>query len=162
MATLEDLKLHHRIFAKNYPFRSFAVKDNPVAELEKPLDKSKFALVTTAGLMLSKDKRFSNTIKLGDTSFREIPNDVEVRALFEDRYGSIYDHDGIREDRNVAFPLDRFRELENEGEIGGLNSRHISFKGSIVAPRKLIKKTAPEAAKLLVDDGVDAVFLTPV
>jgi hypothetical protein len=34
--------------------------------------------------------------------------------------------------------------------------------GSISAPGRLIDRTAPEVARMLVEDAVDAVLLTPV
>lgn len=162
MATFDDLKFTHRVFTKNYPFSRYAVEDNPCAKLEKPLNECKFALITTAGFMRPDDERFNNLIKLGDTSFREIPNDFDVQGLIEDHNSDSFDHKGIEADRNLAFPLDRFRELEQDGKIGSLNHRHLSFMGSIISPGSLIKTTAPNAAKLLKEDGVDAVFLSPV
>lgn len=162
MASFNDLKFHHRMFIKNYPYSRYAVKDNPTAKLEKPLSECKFALVTTAGLMRPDDERFSNLVKLGDTSFREIPSDFPVQELIEDHASDSFNHDGIEADKNLAFPLDRFRELEAEGKIGSLNHRHFSFMGSIISPSGLVKKTAPDAANLLKEDGVDAVFLAPV
>ncbi len=162
MATYADLKLHHRIFTQNYPFHRYAVTDNPTAPHKKPLSESRIALITTAGLMRADDERFSNLIKLGDPTFREIPNDIEVQTLIEDHDSDSFSHDGIEADKNLAFPLDRFRELESQGKIGGLNQRHFSFMGSIISPRTLIKETAPQAAKLLKEDSVDAVFLAPV
>ena len=162
MATFADMKLTHRLFSERYPFVRYAVKDNPTAKLKKPLSESKVALITSAGLMLPKDKRFSSTFKRGDHTFREIPNDVPVDELIEDHDSSSFDHSGIEKDRNLAFPLDRFRELVEAGTVGELNKRHFSFMGSILAPNRLIKESAPEVAKKIVGDGVDAVFLTPV
>ena len=162
MATYDDLKFHHRIFTQNYPFSRYAAEDNPTAKLDKPLSECKFALITTAGLMRPDDKRFDNLIKLGDTSFREIPNDFPVQELIEDHDSDSFSHDGLDEDKNLAFPIDRFKELEVEGKIGGLNHRHFSFMGSILSPSSLIKKTAPQVANLLKEDSVDAVFLAPV
>lgn len=162
MATYDDLKFTHRIFTKNYPFARYAVTDDPCAKLEKPLSECKFAIVTTAGFMLPEDERFDKGVKLGDTSFREIPNDCEVRDLIEDHKSDSFKHSGIEADKNLAFPLDRFKELENQGKIGSLNRRHFSFMGSILSPGKLIRNSAPRAAKLLTEDGVDAVFLVPV
>ena len=43
-----------------------------------------------------------------------------------------------------------------------MNERHLSFMGSITAPGRLLRDTAPEAARLLKEDGVDLAFLTPV
>ena len=65
-------------------------------------------------------------------------------------------------DPNLAFPLDRARELAALGLVGSLNRRHLSFMGSITAPGRLVRHTAPEAARLLVEDGVDVALLVPV
>ena len=162
MATYADLKFTHRIFTKNFPFSRYAVEDNPIAKLEKPLSECKFALVTTAGFMSPNDERFSSTIKMGDPSFREIPTDFPVQELIEDHNSDSFSHDGVEADKNLAFPLDRFKELKEEDKIGSLNHRHLSFRGSIISPRTLIKETAQQAANFLKEDGVDAVFLTPV
>ena len=43
-----------------------------------------------------------------------------------------------------------------------MNRRHLSFMGSITAPGRLVKYTAPEAVRTLVDDAVDAALLIPV
>jgi D-proline reductase (dithiol) PrdB len=162
MANYSELKLTHRLFMQNYPFSRYAVADNPCTKLAKPLGECRFALVTTAGLRLKNDVPFDHSIKLGDTSFREISNNVEVQSLIEDHKSSSFDHAGIQSDKNLAFPLERFRELEKKGTIGSLNSRHFSFMGSIINPRNLVKQTAVEVAEKLKTDGVDAVFLTPV
>jgi len=162
MATFDDLKFRHRVFVSNYPFSRYSVDDNPGTKLKKPLSECKFALVTTAGFMRPDDKRFSSLLKMGDPSFREIPNDFPVQELIEDHDSDSFSHDGIEADKNIAFPLDRFKELESDGKIGSLNQRHLSFMGSIISPRKLIKETAPQAANLLKEDSVDAVFLAPV
>jgi D-proline reductase (dithiol) PrdB len=65
-------------------------------------------------------------------------------------------------DRNLAFPLDRFRELVAEGILGSLSDRHLSFMGSITAPGRLLRDTAPEAARTLRAGGVSLAFLVPV
>jgi D-proline reductase (dithiol) PrdB len=46
--------------------------------------------------------------------------------------------------------------------IGNVAPRHLSFMGSITAPGRLRTETAPEAAGLLVEDGVDVALLVPV
>ena len=63
------------------------------------------------------------------------------------------------EDINCIFPIDRFRELEAEGVIGGLAEISYSFMGLIPDPASLINDTAPDAARRLKDAGVDAAFL---
>lgn len=162
MATYTDLKPHHRVLMNGYPFSRYTVKDNPQARLEKPVHETKFALITSAGLRLAEDLPFDHSIKLGDTSFREIPNEADVPALIEDHKSSSFDHAGVESDKNLALPLERFREWQKQGKIGSLNRRHFSFMGSILNPRRLIEKDAPAVARRLKNDGVEAVFLTPV
>ena len=59
-------------------------------------------------------------------------------------------------------PIERLRELAERGRIGSANHRHLSFMGSITAPESLVKRSAPEAARTLVADGVDVALLVPV
>ena len=162
MATYNDLSLHVRLFMKGYPFARYAIDPALCARLTRPLSRSRVALVTTAGLRAPDQESFDHSIKMGDASFREIPNTIETRTLIESHRSYAFDRSGVRADVNVAFPLDRFRELESQGVIGELNHRHFSFMGSIVGPRKLIEKTAPQVARKLREDLVDAVFLTPM
>jgi len=162
MATYDDLSLHVRLFMKGYPFARYAIEPALCARLARPLSESRVALVTTAGLRAPEQAGFDHSIKMGDTSFREIANTIETRALIESHRSYAFDRSGVQADVNVAFPLDRFRELESQGVIGELNHRHFSFMGSIVGPRKLIEETAPQVARKLREDLVDAVFLTPM
>ena len=160
MAHIEDLKFTHRVFMKAYQYRS--VDWRPGACLEKPVAEAKFALVTTAALHLREQPPFDHGIRGGDCSFRELPNDVNVNQLKIAHRSSAFDQTGALQDRNLVFPLDRFRELMERKAVGALNHRHFSFMGSITAPRRLISETAPAVAKFLHQDQVDAVFLVPV
>ncbi len=162
MATYQDLSLTHRLFMKAYPFSRYAVNPVPCAVMTKPLHEARIALVTSAGLHTLAQHGFDHDFKGGDFSFREIPNFVEIETLIESHKSTAFDHSGIEADRNLVFPLDRFRELEAQNFIGTLNHRHFSFMGSITKPKKLIEETSVQVAKLLRADHVDAVFLTPV
>jgi len=53
--------------------------------------------------------------------------------LIEAHKSDSFDHSGVQADRNLAFPMDRFRELVARGEIGAMNHRHFSFMGSILS-----------------------------
>lgn len=160
MARIEDLSLLHRIFMKGYRFHS--VDWLPGAHLDKPLSESRFALITTAALHLPEQPAFDDTVRGGDSSFRELPADAGVNQLEIAHRSSAFDQTGAIQDRNLVFPLDRFRELVSRGIVGALNHRHFSFMGSITAPERLISETAPGVAGLLLQDRVDAVFLAPV
>lgn len=147
---------------KAYAFSRFALQSVPCAKLTKPLREARVALVTTAGLHLPEQNGFDFSLPGGDASFREIPDTVSTQTLIESHKSEAFDHSGVEADKNLALPLDRFRELCNRGVIGALNHRHISFMGSITKPQKLIEETAPLAAQKLREDGVEVAFLTPV
>ncbi|MFQ6040605.1 MAG: glycine/sarcosine/betaine reductase selenoprotein B family protein [Candidatus Poribacteria bacterium] len=160
MATLKELDIKLRAFMRFYRYKRYDWTPN--APLKKSLNECRFGLVTTAGLHLPDQPAFDERLKRGDCSYREIPNDIDVQTLQISQKSEAFDKSGIYEDRNLVFPLGRFRELEREKVIGELNHRHFSFMGSITAPKELIETTAPEVAKILKADAVDVVFLTPV
>lgn len=160
MAQISDLTLAHRLFVKNYRFHS--VNWAPGSWLAKDLREAKIAVVTTAALHQPDQPPFDDDLRGGDSSFRELPDTVNVQELGIAHRSSAFDQTGARQDRNLVFPLDRLRELVSRRIVGSLNHRHFSFMGSITAPGKLIAQTAPEAAQRLLADKVDAVLLVPV
>ena len=64
-------------------------------------------------------------------------------------------------DVNISFPIDRLRELVEQGTVGSLSQNFYSFMGAHRNPKVIEEETGPEAARLLMAEGVDAVFLTP-
>jgi len=160
MATQDSLRMTDRIFVTTYPWRR--IDPVPWTPLAKPLSACRLALVSSAGLVLPGQQPFDDRIRGGDFSFREIPADADPRTLVDTHRSAAFDHAGMASDPNLAFPLDRARELAASGFVGSLNRRHLSFMGSITAPGRLVRETAPEAARLLVEDGVDVALLVPV
>ena len=160
MARLEDLPLRYRLFVRTYPWRR--IDPVPWAAPGKPLASSRLAIVSSAGLVAPGQAPFDAARRGGDCTFREIPSDVDVRALVECHRSEAWDRSGLAADPNVAFPIDRVNELADAGRIGSAATRHLSFMGSITAPGRLVRETAPEAADRLVDDGVDVALLVPV
>lgn len=133
----------------------------PWAPLTKPLAESVVALVTTAGVHLKSHEPFNMDDPDGDPSFRAIPSDVQRGDLtITHKY---YDHSAADRDINVVLPLDRLRELAAEKRIGGLGPFVYGFMGHVdgLHLRTLMEATAPEVARLLKRDGVDAAVLTP-
>ncbi len=160
MAKLSDLKLKYRLYMQAYPYRH--IDWRPGAQLRKPLSTSTIAVVTSAAFYGADQKPFDPTVRGGDYSYREITEGVALGTLRIGQKSDAFDHAGIEKDKNLALPLDRLRELRREGLIGEVAMRHYSFMGSITAPARLVSITAPEIARHLAEDGVDAVFLTPV
>jgi len=160
VATLAELPLTTRLFLKAYPWRR--IDPVPWAPLRRPLQDARVALVTTAGLSLPEQDPFDNDVRGGDWTFREIPADADPTTLIDSHRSESYDHSGVHADANLAFPIDRIRELADERVIGSVNHRHFSFMGSITAPGRLTAHSAPAVADALAADGVDAVLLVPI
>lgn len=160
MGDMKEFSTGVRLMLKAYPWRR--IKDAPWSPLARPLAGSRVALLSSAGFVLRDQPRFDESIRGGDVSFREIPADTPTGDLIDTHRSDSFDHKGMVRDPNVAFPLDRLRELAAAGRVGSLNHRHLSFMGSIMAPGRLIKQTAPEVARGLVEDGVNVALLVPV
>lgn len=160
MGEIEEFPLAIRLFLRAYPWRR--IDPVPWAPLRRPLAECRLALVSSAALVAPGQPAFDASVRGGDPTFREIPTEVDLAALRETHRSESFDHSGIARDPNLAFPLERLRELARAGRIGSLAPRHLSFMGSILAPGRLVKRTAPEAASRLVADGVDVALLVPV
>lgn len=160
MARLTDLKFRDQLFMRRYRYRS--VDWTPGARLEGPLNSVRLALITTAALHLPDQPPFDSTVKGGDAAFRVIPNGTNPTLLRMSHKSDAFDARGIETDKNLALPLERLEVLQDEGTIGSVNHRHFSFMGSITAPGSLVSITAPEVARLLTEDQVSAILLTPV
>lgn len=161
MAKLSDLPLVVQLFLKAYRFR----ENDPIpwTPLKKPLSECKVALVTTAGFYLETQVPFDEGYRGGDPSFREIPQAHEMLSKIKVGHRSeSFNHEGIERDPNLALPIEPIESLREQKKIGAVNFRHFSFMGSITAPMKLIKETAPQVVDLLRMDGVDVALLTPV
>jgi D-proline reductase (dithiol) PrdB len=160
MANLAELSLKYRLFLAGYPWRTIASPSwTPLA---KPLESIRLALVTSAGLYHpDRDQPFAR-VRGGDSSFRWIERDQPIEDLVIGQTSSRFDRTAIEADPNEAFPLDRVRELVNQGSLGSLAERHPSFNGSITAPGRLVRDTAPAVAAALTRDRVDAALLVPV
>jgi len=115
------------------------------------------AIVTSAALHRPHDDRFT----AGDTGYRIIPSDA--RDLVMGHWSPNFDHTGFQIDLNVVFPIDRLHELADDGVIGRVAPRHISFAGNQPDDVSAIRlDSGPAAAAELRRDGVDVVLLTPV
>jgi hypothetical protein len=62
--------------------------------------------------------------------YHAIPATTPVKDLLCSHISINFDRTGLQEDWNVAFPIDRLRELATEGTIGSMADTHYSFKWS--------------------------------
>jgi D-proline reductase (dithiol) PrdB len=160
MGSIDEFSLSVRLFLKAYRWRR--IDPVPWTPLARPLAESRLALVSSAGFLLPGQEPFAAHLSGGDGSFREIPSDVDVASLRDAHRSESFDHRGMVRDPNLAFPIDRVRELAAAGRIGSVAPRHLSFMGSITAPGRLVRDHAPAAARRLREDGVDVALLVPV
>lgn len=160
MGDLNEFSWATRLFLKTYRWRR--IDPIPWTALKQPLAQSRLALVSTAGFVLKDQDPFDDGVPGGDFSFRLIPSDASVADLVDTHRSETFDHTGLQQDPNLAFPIDRARELAAQGRIGSLSRHHLSFMGSITAPGRLVQRTAPQAARSLVEEGADVALLVPV
>jgi D-proline reductase (dithiol) PrdB len=160
MAELSELSLTLRLFLRAYRWRR--IDPVPWTPVVKPLAESRLALVSSAGFITPDQEPFDERVRGGDPSFRHIPADVEAATLVNTHRSESFDHEPVEADPNVAFPLDRVRELAERGRIGEVNRRHLSFMGSLTAVGRFVGETAPAAVEALVEDEVDVALLVPV
>jgi len=138
--------------------------DIPWTSLKKPIEQTRFALMTTAGISMKSDTPFNVERERqeplwGDPTFREIPRatteaDIEVNHLH-------INTDYIYQDLNVMLPLARFREFEIDGFIGSLAPTSYSYYGYQMDPKVLLEETMPKVSDKMLSEGVEAVILTP-
>jgi len=121
----------------------------------KKLKDMKIAIASAAGTHLKSDKRFNLA---GDFGYRLIPGDAPTSELMVSHGG--YDNGDVNKDVNCMFPLDRLRELKEEGLIGEVADTHVGFMGGGGNQQKFTDETGPAIAKLLKDEGVDGVIMT--
>ena len=133
----------------------------PWSAPQKALSNCKLALVTTSGVHHDSQEPFDMQDSDGDPTFREI-----VAATIADTYKithDYYDHSDAEKDLNIIFPIDRLKELHQEGVIGNLADTYYSFMGHIDGRHiaTLIGQAAQQVVKKLKEDQVDVVLLTP-
>jgi D-proline reductase (dithiol) PrdB len=88
-----------------------------------PLTRRRVAIISTAGLHRRDDRSF--TIIACD--YRIIPGDIKMNDLVMSHTSTNFDRTGFQQDWNVVFPLDRLRELTDQGLIGSIADFHYSF-----------------------------------
>ncbi|MBW2624565.1 MAG: selenoprotein B glycine/betaine/sarcosine/D-proline reductase [Deltaproteobacteria bacterium] len=120
-----------------------------------PLRNRRVALISTAGVHLRNDRPFG----LGAGDYRIISGDTEANDLVMSHVSANFDRTGFQQDWNVVFPLDRLRELADQGKIGSLAAYHYSFMGGTI-PEKM-ETEARKLAGILSNDEVNAVLLAP-
>ena len=123
MARLDRMPEPMKSHLLNLPCPTF--QDRPWV-LGKPLEERRIAIISTAGLQRRGDRPFEGMT--GD--YRVIPGDIKAGDLVMTHISTNFDRTGFQQDWNVAFPLDRLKELAAQGIIGSVAAYHYSFMGA--------------------------------
>jgi D-proline reductase (dithiol) PrdB len=121
-----------------------------------PVKQRRVAVISTAGLQRRDDRPYA----FDANDYRIIPGDTPASDIVMSHISSNFDRSGFQQDYNIAFPLDRLREMAGDGEIGSVADYHYSFMGSTHPDQ--MEDTARHLAGLLKGDKVDVVVLIPV
>lgn len=113
------------------------------------------ALVSSTGVYLKDQPPYSDN---GDESYRVLPGDL-VSADLRFRHGH-YDTSEAERDPNCVFPIDRLRELADEGSIKKVSNKHIGFKGFSTNLKAMYESVTPAIANEIERSQADAVVLT--
>ncbi len=149
-------------------------EEGPFTALKKPISVSSIGLVTSSGHfvegqdpepfgvkgMTSEEAsaRIVDFFKV-EPELSVIPMDTPAENLHVLHGG--YDIRSAQADPNVVLPLERLRELSDEGVIGELSPQAFSFIGT-TSQRRLLKLVSSEWAERIQGQGVDGVILVPV
>ena len=125
---------------------------------QKSLSACKVGLFTTGGVHLKSDTPFDVDSEHGDPSYRIVDMNANSTDLMITH--THYNHVEADKDINCIFPIDRLRELKDQGIIGEIAPYSYNIMGFNPDPSELINKTAPTLADKYSAVGVDLLFMT--
>ena len=123
--------------------------------MTKPLQKCRVGFATAGGIHLKSQTPF---YAAGDSSIREIPWDTPTSELMVTHGG--YDNGDVNKDINAMLPIDRLRELAEEGFIGSVSPVLVGFMGGGGNVEKFKNETAPQIAEIFKKNKVDVCLMT--
>lgn len=127
----------------------------PLVRSQGTLAETTVTFVTAAAAHVHGDQPFAG---YGDYSLREIPGDTpQERIVFSS--GS-YDHTDVNQDPNCLYPLQRLRELADDGVIGAVAGTHYAMQGGGSEIELVAERTAADLVARLRANGSQAVVLT--
>jgi D-proline reductase (dithiol) PrdB len=153
MARLEDVPFGTRAVLEQLECPRF---DRQPFVAGAPLARRRIAVVSSAGLFRRGDRPFL----AGEGDYRALPASLPARDILMSHVSVNFDRTGFQRDMNVVLPLDRLRELAEDGAIGAVAETHYSFMGA--TDPKAMEPRARALAGRLKADRVDGVVLTPV
>lgn len=160
-AVQADLERHDWSAAfKTYPRLNLEDEPIPWAGPLRDLRGARITLVGSAGLSAPGQPLFNAGDIYGDYTWRVLPSDIDLATTTVAH--EHYNHVAADQDRNSVYPLDRLRDLVNEGFIGGLTANVFSMMGYLPLWPRTMYEFAPAFAELVAGEHPDAVLMVPV
>ncbi len=131
----------------------------PFTPVRRALPMLNLALISSAGAYIDGTDPFDTDSRDGDTSFREIPVEIEAADLLYAARG--YDVAAVQQDRNSQIPIDRLRGYEENAVIGNLNNAWWSVSSYIPNAQSVAEELAPKLADRLARYEINAALLIP-
>lgn len=142
---------------ENYPW--VENQHAPFRPARRALPMLNLALISSAGGYIDGTEPFDTRAAGGDTSFREIPVEVEAADLRWAARG--YDLAAVTEDMNAQAPVVRLQEFEGNGIIGRLNPVWWSLCGFTPDARRFAEESAPRLVERVLRYEAQAALLVP-
>jgi D-proline reductase (dithiol) PrdB len=121
-----------------------------------PLAQRRVAIISSAALI----KRGDAPFHFGSTDFRTISADLPVSEILTSHVSINFDRSGFQRDINTAYPIERLKELAEEGVIGGVAKTHYTIMGS--SDPHGMADSADQIAGQLRQEKIDSILLSPI
>ena len=141
----------------DYPF--IRNRRAPFTPARRALPMLNLALISSAGAYIDGTPAFDTGSTGGDTTFKEIPIEVEESDLRFAARG--YDPAAVQEDVNSELPVARLLEFEQNGIIGQLNPVFWGFCGFIPDAGRVVDELVPKLIERVKRYEVQAALLVP-
>lgn len=152
--------LNQRYRQQGFPPYEWTINhDAPLTVPAKPLSACRVSMLTSGGVshcsMPAWDAYARNDFRLDEVDPAATAADFAVND-------SYYDTADASADVNCVFPIDRLRELADDGVIASVAPRLWSgFMGRIYSRSKVLNESGPALAAELASDEVDLFLLVP-
>ena len=153
MARPEDIPEPTRTVVTTVACPSFATR--PFVE-GPPLSQRRVAIISSAALIRRGDAPFP----FGSTEYRTVSADCPAGDILTSHVSINFDRSGFQRDINTVYPIDRLRELADEGTIGGVAKTHYTIMGS--SDPDGMANSADQIAGQLRQERIDSILLSPV
>jgi len=153
MARVEDIPEPTRTVVTTVPCPQF---DTHPFVAGPELSARRIAIISSAALIRRGDVPFH----FGSTEYRTVPATWPAADILTSHVSINFDRSGFQRDINTIYPIDRLRELAEEGVIGGVADTHYTIMGS--SDPAGMMDCADQIAGQLRQEQIDSILLSPV